>query len=102
MSAYDAMFNEDLAFAEADLPQAVTIAGTDYPAVVSDLARGESLEIEATYSDRAISVTMRTEVLAIPAIGTLLTYKAETFRVLSRSECMDGVSYRLDCDAVHK
>jgi hypothetical protein len=97
-----AIFAEDLIEAEGDLPQVVTVAGTAYPAIVTDITRGETLEVDALYPDRAITVTLRRAVLAIPELGSLLTYDSRTFRVLNIRECVDGVAYDLTCEAAQK
>ena len=102
MTALTDRFTADMQFAEAHLPQVVTIGGTDYAAVVTDVARGEGLAVEGIFPAAAIVVTMRTAVLAAPVISTLLTYNGAQFRVLAVKDCADEVSYELTCDAVHK
>lgn len=102
MTQYDDMLIADLQFAESEFSQVVTIAGTDYPAIVTDIAFGEVLAVEGLYSDRAISVTLRVGTVARPAISSTLIHRGETFRVLGVRDSADTISYELTCDAVHK
>lgn len=102
MSDFAQMFNDDLAHAEGDMPQTVTISGTGYAAVCTDVQRGEGLEVEGVMLDQSLSVIMRTEILPAPAIASLLTYNGRQYRVLRVRDCADGVSYELTCDSVQK
>lgn len=90
-------YEADLARAESDLPQAVTINGTDYSACVSEAQRGQSLDMAGVLGDCDLNATIRTSVLASVAIGTRITFNGKVYRVEKVNDSPCGYSYRLDC-----
>lgn len=90
-------FDADLAMAEADLPQTVTLAGITYSACVNDPTHGQDLEMQGIAGESDLSVTIRVSVLAAVTIGTRLVYNSRNYRVdrVNYSPC--GAAYRLEC-----
>lgn len=96
-------YDADVAMAEADLPQTVTISGTDYAACVSELVRGEQLEdAGGIIPEVDLSATIRISVLAAVSIGTRITYTGRQYRVERVNDSPCGTAYRVDCVAVGK
>ena len=90
-------FDAHLQKATDDLPQTVTIAGTDYQCIADALRKGESLMVEGVMGDVDLLVVMRTATLAAPAVGSKLTYSGTVYRIerVSTSPC--GSAYNLEC-----
>lgn len=97
MAIDTAMFSSDLAFAEADLPQTVTIAGQTLAAIVATPQEGTKTELEGLWPDVAFTMTLRLSVItsagiSVPEPGDLVTYNGDDFRISRRLLCIDGVS----------
>ena len=96
-------YDADVAMAEADLPQIVTIGGADYAACVSELVRGEQLEdVGGIMPEVDLSATIRVSVLASVSIGARVTFSGRQYRVERVSDSPCGTAYRIDCVAVGK
>lgn len=95
--ALDIPYDADIAMAEADLPQTVTIGGAAYAVCVSEAQRGQSLEMAGIMGDADLNVTIRISVLASVAIGTRVTYGGKAYRVDKVNDSPCGTAYRLDC-----
>ena len=95
-------FDAHVAKAIGDLPQTVTIGGTEYQCIADTLRRGEGLMVEGIQGDADLAVVMRVAVLAAPSIGSKLTYIGTQYRIerVNTSPC--GTAYTLECVDVTK
>ena len=100
--ALDIPYDADVAMAEADLPQTVTISGTSYAACVSEAQRGQSLEMAGIMGECDLNVTLRVSILASVAIGTRVTFNSKVYRVDKVTDSPCGTACRLDCVDVSK
>jgi hypothetical protein len=95
-------FAADMQFILDDLPQTVSIGGTDYAAACDSATNGERLEVEGVYVDLDLVAHCRVDAFAgtLPAIGARLTHNGRTFRImrLSHSPCLTVV--RIDCQGL--
>jgi hypothetical protein len=97
-------FDADIAAVESDLPQTVTIDGTSYSAVVSDVSLGHNLQFAGYMPDADLSVTIRTAVLPRASItnGIKLTFSGKTYRAEKVTDCPSGAAYEIACVSVTK
>ena len=80
------------------LGEAVTIAGTSYPAIVSQGANGEDATLEGMFADKSITATIRTAYLATPpALGSRITARGVVYRVDRVERHAHGDSFKLSC-----
>lgn len=96
------MFDDDLAMAEADIAQTVTLSDGEFPASVSEPRRGEQLEVEGIYPQSDLEVTLRTAIHAAPEIGSALTFAGVGYRVMRVTDCPTGKASILSCEAAHR
>ena len=92
----------DIAMAEADLPQTVTIGGVEYPAVVSDAMRSHLLEMPGYMPDADLSITIRISILSSVANGTKITHGGKQYRAENVVYSPCGTSYEIKCTGLVK
>ena len=97
-------FDADIAGVESDLPQTVSIDGTSYSAIVSDVSQGHKLELAGYMADADLSVTIRASVLARASVtnGIKIVFSGKTYRAENVTDCPSGAAYEIACVAVTK
>lgn len=95
-------FDADVAMATEDLPTTITISGSDYSAVVSEVTRGEQVELEGVLIDVDARAVIRTSVLTAPSIASRVTINSRQFRIVRIVESPCSSCYQLDLAALTK
>lgn len=95
-------YARDIAIAEADLPQTVTISGVEYPAVVSDAMRAHALEMPGYMPDADLSFIIRIAVLPSVANDARVVHGGKTYRAESVVFSPCGTAYEVKCTSAVK